>query len=210
LVEPPAGVDVLAVQTPGRENRSHEPALDRVDAIVDAIVPTLRPLLDRPLVVWGHSFGGIVAHELALRLRAEGIELGGLLVTGSIAPQQVETWQRREVMLRTTVDDNDAEYLMSLSRYVEDTEFIRAILPLMRKDTPLLMNFRYRDDAPLNCPITAFSARQDDMVYADEIAPWRDRTVAEFVHHRVDGDHWFIDRNRASILAALGRLIAQA
>ena len=69
LLNPPEGYDVLAVQTPGRENRQAEPVVESVDALVDQIVPHLLPLLDRAVVVWGHSYGGIVAYEVIRRLR---------------------------------------------------------------------------------------------------------------------------------------------
>ena len=74
-------------------------------------------------------------------------------------------------------------------------------MPLMRADWPLLKNYRFCPDAPLNCPITAFAARQDDMVYTDEIREWERHTGAGFELIEVDGDHWFLNRNRERILA---------
>ena len=69
LLNPPDDYDILAVQTPGRENRMAEPVVESVDELVDQIVPQLLPLFDRPVVIWGHSFGGIVAWEVIRRLR---------------------------------------------------------------------------------------------------------------------------------------------
>ncbi len=59
------------MQTPGRENRTTEPVVESIDELVDQIVPHLLPLFDRPVVIWGHSFGGIVAWEVIRRLRDE-------------------------------------------------------------------------------------------------------------------------------------------
>lgn len=204
LIDPPQGYDVFAVQTPGRENRAGEPAADRVEQLVDEIVKQLEPWLDRPFVVWGHSFGGIVAFETIKRLRATGKRLPlTFVVTGTVAPTLIRLWQNREVMLKAVAATNNAEYLISLSRYVEDVEFIKRILPLMRKDTPLMMNYRHMPEAPLPFPVVAFGARQDDMVYVDEIAPWREQTAAGFELIEVDGDHWFLNRNRELILKKL-------
>ena len=118
------------------------------------------------------------------------------MITGTVAPSLIRIWQNREVMLKAVVDDNNAEYLVSLSRYVEDAEFIKSILPIMRKDTPLMMNYRYEKQAPFDFPIAAFGARQDDVVYLDEISPWREETSAGFELLEVDGDHWFVNKNR--------------
>ena len=210
LLNPPAGFDIVAVQTPGRENRLSEPVLESVDQLVDQLVPHLLPLFDRPVVIWGHSYGGIVAVEVIRRLRERyQKEPVHFLVTGTVAPHLIHLWQKREVMLKTMVADNSAEYLISLSRYVDDPEFLKSILPLMRRDYPLLMNYRFQPSAPLDCPITAFAARQDDMVYTDEIREWSQQTVGGFELIEVDGDHWFLNRNRDLITATIQGIAAK-
>src|SRR5262249_58156351 len=47
LLNPPAGCDVLAVQTPGRENRQSEPVVESVGQLADQIAPPIAPLFDR-------------------------------------------------------------------------------------------------------------------------------------------------------------------
>lgn len=116
-------------------------------------------------------------------------------------------WQNREVLLKALVEDNTPEYLMSLSRYVDNPEFLKAILPAMRRDFPLLKNYRFQRCSPLHCPITAFAARQDDFVYTDEIREWTQHTDGGFKLMNVDGDHWFLDRNRELIIAALQEIV---
>ncbi len=145
-----------------------EPVAESVDELVDQIVPHLLPLFDRPVVIWGHSFGGIVAWEVIRRLRERArLEPVHFVVTGTAAPHLMPPWQNREVLLKAMVADNSPEYLISLSRYVDDLEFFKAILPGMRRDYPLLKNYRFQPMSPLDCPITAFAARQDDLVYIE-------------------------------------------
>jgi acyl transferase domain-containing protein/NADPH:quinone reductase-like Zn-dependent oxidoreductase/surfactin synthase thioesterase subunit len=204
LLNPPKNYDILAVQTPGRETRAAEPVLESVASLVDQIVPMLLPLLDRPTVFWGHSFGGVVAAEVIRGLgERHQREPHHLVVSGTLPLHLVRLLQARETLLKAMVTDNSAEYLISLSRYVDDAEFIKAILPLMRRDYPILKNYRYQPGAPLDCSITAFAARQDDMVYTDEIREWSQHTRAGFDLIEVDGDHWFVNRNRKLITARL-------
>jgi acyl transferase domain-containing protein/NADPH:quinone reductase-like Zn-dependent oxidoreductase/surfactin synthase thioesterase subunit/NAD(P)-dependent dehydrogenase (short-subunit alcohol dehydrogenase family) len=208
LVNPPKDLEVLAVQLPGRENRRGEKVPARVDEIVDALLPALGPWLDKPFVVWGHSFGGIIAWEVIRRLRAlNGPQPFHVVVSGTIAPHLIPIWQRRDVMVRAMNSENTADYLISLARYVDDPEFIKRIIGLMRADYPLLQSYRYQPDEPLSCPITAFSALQDDMVYPDETAMWRNYTTARFDFHQVDGDHWFLNRHRDRIAAELTAIV---
>ena len=105
LVNPPEGYDILAVQTPGRENRLAEPALESVGELVDRIVPQLLPLFDRPVVFWGHSFGGIVAAEVVRCLRERHQrEPVHILVTGTMAPHLIHLWQHREGIVKAMGD----------------------------------------------------------------------------------------------------------
>jgi surfactin synthase thioesterase subunit len=58
------------------------------------------------------------------------------------------------------------------------------------------------------CPITAIGARQDDMVYLDEVAGWKERTSSDCELIAVDGDHWFLNRNKKLIIARLEAMIS--
>jgi acyl transferase domain-containing protein/surfactin synthase thioesterase subunit/NAD(P)-dependent dehydrogenase (short-subunit alcohol dehydrogenase family) len=209
LLRPPDDYDILAVQTPGRENRTAEPVAESVGQLAEQIVPQLLPLFDRPVVFWGHSYGGIVAAEVIRRLRERNqCEPVHFLVTGTVAPHLIHRWQTREVILKSMIADNTPEYLMSLSRYVDNPEFLRSILPAMRRDYPLLTSYRFEPLAPLNCPITAFAARQDDVVYPDEVREWSRYALGGFELIEVDGDHWFLNRNRERISATLQEIAA--
>jgi surfactin synthase thioesterase subunit/acyl carrier protein len=209
LLNPPEDCDILAVQTPGRENRLAEPVAESLDWLVDQIVPELLPYLDRPVVIWGHSFGGIVAFEVIRRLRDHHqFEPAHFVVTGTVAPHLIHVWQHREVILKSMIADNSPEYMISLSRYVDDPEFLAAIMPFFRRDWPLLKNLRLQPIAPLGCPITAFAARQDEVAYTDEVGEWARHTDAAFELIEVDGDHWFLNRNRERIIGKLREIIA--
>jgi len=209
LIDPPTGYEVFALQTPGRENRMSEPSIADFDELTDQMVPILLPLFDRPVVIWGHSFGGIVAWEVIRKLRSRHRLIPNhFVVTGTAAPHLIHRWQNREVLLKSLVEANSPEYLMSLSRYVDNPELIKMILPGMRRDMPLLQSFHFEKNAILECPITAFAARQDDFVYLDEILEWRGHTAGDFSLVEVDGDHWFLDRNRELIIATLQDIAA--
>lgn len=210
LLNPLEDYDILAVQTPGRENRLSEPVAENVDQLVDEIVPQLLPFFDRPVVIWGHSFGGIVAGEIIRRLRdRHHLEPIHFLVTGTVAPHLIHIWQNRTVILKSMVADNSPEYMISLSRYVDDPEFLKSILPNFRRDWPLLKNYRFQPLSRHSFPITAFAARQDEVVYADEVREWAQHTDGGFELIEVDGDHWFLNRNHELITAAFHEIAAR-
>ncbi|OWF80030.1 hypothetical protein B4900_08340 [Yersinia rohdei] len=84
-------------------------------------------------------------------------------------------------------------------RYIDDVEFVKQILPGIRRDMPLLLSYEYQDEEPLSCPITVFSAIEDDVTRVDEMAQWKSQTTASFKQYLVHGDHWFVSRNKEFI-----------
>jgi len=206
LTDPPDGLDPIAVQLPGRETRTDEAVLSSMSEVVSGILGEMEKSVGSPHIFWGHSFGGIIAFEILRALRRQGKPLPRLLVTGTIAPHLVRLWQKRDVLLRILAEDNDPEYLLAVSRYVDNADFVRSILPQMRRDMPLLLGYRFDEEECLDVPITAFASRQDDIVYRDEIAAWRTHTK-DFNLVEVDGDHWFLHRNRELLLETLAAMV---
>lgn len=66
----PAHTGVYGVQAPGLN--PGEAAEPTVEAMAEAYLRLIEPLLHRPLVLTGLSFGGLVAYEMARRLEAAG------------------------------------------------------------------------------------------------------------------------------------------
>jgi polyketide synthase 12 len=200
----PENTDVLAFQLPGRENRSGEEPYEDMLKLIPDLAQVIRPYLDKPFIIMGHSFGGMVGFELIRYIRAQyGIEAKHLFITGTIAPQLTLKWKERDVISQTAVETNSEERLLSLMNYIDDVEFLKRILPVMRKDMPLIMSYRYEELEKLHCPITAFAATQDEVVLVDEVRQWEAQTSSEFTLEVVEGDHWFLSRNRELVLERL-------
>ena len=75
--EMPQEFEVLAVQLPGRGPRHGEPACTSLAEVVDAVVDALRPTIvsGMPFAFFGHSFGSLVAVEVASVLEKRGLGL---------------------------------------------------------------------------------------------------------------------------------------
>ena len=202
LSNPPDGLDPIAVQLPGRATRSDEPPASSIPEVVSGILNDMENAVGYPAIIWGHSFGGIIAFETIRALRRQGKPLPRLLVTGTIAPSLISVWQKRDILVEVVREDINPDYWMSVARYVDDVDYLRSIMPLMRQDGPLLLKYQFHEEAPLNIPITAFTARQDDMVYVEEISAWEKETK-QFHLIEVDGDHWFLYRNRVLLRETL-------
>ncbi|MBC3841446.1 thioesterase [Streptacidiphilus sp. 4-A2] len=65
----PADIEVLTVQLPGREVRIAETPLTDYREAVTRCFTALRPLLDRPYALFGHSMGALLAYGVAVTAR---------------------------------------------------------------------------------------------------------------------------------------------
>jgi surfactin synthase thioesterase subunit len=66
------------------------------------------------------------------------------------------------------------------------------ILPALRADFTVKETYEYREEPPLSVPVTAFGSTADPRVRHDQVACWREQTVAEFRFHLFTGGHFAV------------------
>ncbi|RKG87021.1 alpha/beta fold hydrolase [Corallococcus sp. CA053C] len=212
----PANIEVWPVQSPGRETRIHEPPIHQLDALLPQLESALLPHLDLPFAFYGHSLGALLAYLLASRLRARGLPQPQHLVVGGfsapfLAPgPYLDGLQRRfreagfdgvpapgtreplqpllDIALAT------AEGRMMAGR---DTDFARALLPMMLADLKLMEGYRYQPEPPFAFPITVMHGASDDRVTQEASEAWRALTLGAFQKHVTPGDHFFLRAEQA-------------
>jgi medium-chain acyl-[acyl-carrier-protein] hydrolase len=200
----PPEVEVCPVQLPGRENRIAERPFDRVEPLVAALADAVRPWLDLPWALFGHSNGALIGFELARALRARG--LSGprhLFASGRRAPDV-------PVQGRALSPLPDDEFLSELAdlggisrELLEHHEIMQMLLPVLRADVALYETYEFRDEAPLNCPITAYGGVADARTTHESIEAWGRHTRGPFVVRMFPGGHFFHQSEREDFLRVL-------
>ncbi|MER6592465.1 alpha/beta fold hydrolase [Micromonospora purpureochromogenes] len=198
------GLDVLAVQYPGRQDRRAEPAFEDVPRLVDALVDEVAVWADRPLALFGHSLGATVAYEVARRLQARGTEVSALFASGRRAPSRHRpAW----------VHEGDDEALISEMLKLEgtdaqmltDPELVRMILPALRADYKAAETYRYQPGPPLTCPVYALTGDADPQVDVPDAESWREHTTGPFALHVFSGGHFYLNRHAPQVMALIRR-----
>ncbi|MFE0020211.1 thioesterase II family protein [Amycolatopsis sp. NPDC059021] len=186
------GIEVFAVCYPGRAERiAEEPPTDLIQLgadIADAVVSLGD---DRPVSLFGHSLGAVVALETARRLEELGRGPARLFASGSRdAPlpdaaeyedQSPESVAQRLVELGGT----DAEL-------VADPYFQELVLPYIVSDGAMFHAYPNPMEPVLQCPVTTIFGDED--VDADR-RPWRELTSSALDEHVVPGDHFYLTPN---------------
>lgn len=206
----PAGVELCAVQLPGRESRLRETPFRRAEPLVAALAEAIRDLLDVPFVVFGHSMGTILGFELAHRLRDLGLPAPRhLVMSGRRAPHLAD-----EDPIHRLPDPELVERLRGYGgtppEILAHPELMALVLPILRADFELVETHVVEHGRPaLDLPITVLGGRDDDATRGD-LDAWRELTNGSCQVRMFPGGHFFVHSAMAEVLAFLGPLLDSA
>ncbi|OEV12824.1 hypothetical protein AN218_06305 [Streptomyces nanshensis] len=206
----PEGIEVRAVQYPGREDRFDEECTDDMDVMADAVARAVLGLGDRRFALFGHSMGAAVAYETARRIeRVHQTEPVKLIVSGRHAPHQAV---HGDVHLRD--DDAVVDELVRLGGtdgvLLRDPEMQSVFLPVIRSDFRLAETYRHTPGTELRCPVTAVIGDSDPEVDEVQASGWASHTSGAFALHTLPGDHFYLTPERDALLDLVTRELGAA
>lgn len=202
----PRDVEVSTVCLPGRGARHREAPVVNMASLVKLLRDAIRPKLDKPYALFGHSLGALIAFELALALEKGGERAPmRLLVSGSPPPSARTP--------RTSHRLSDAELVETMrdldgtpETVLNDPELLAIALPLLRADLELAGKYEPTFDA-VQCPMTAFFGVEDSDVGREVAAGWRAHTRGNFALRGFPGGHFFVHSQASSVQSAVQREI---
>jgi len=200
-------VEVCTIQLPGRENRLGEPPFTDLAPLLGALLPPIRPWLDRPFAFYGHSLGALIAFELARDLRRYA-DAGPvhLFVSSLRAPSLPNPNPPLQALPDGTfVSEIERLYGGIPGPVKEHQELMQLLLPTLRADVTLLERYLYVEERPLDCPISAFGGLDDSTIGRHELDAWRNQTSNSFSLRMLPGDHFFLRSAQDSLLSAVAQ-----
>ncbi|MFF3941708.1 thioesterase II family protein [Streptomyces phaeofaciens] len=195
-------VEVHAVQYPGRADRLRDPLIGDARRLAETVTRELRPLLDRPVALFGHSMGSLIAYETARLLTAAGTPPVHLFVSGGSAAHDPGRLVDR-------VAQAPEEVLVAKLRLLGGTETealanaeLRSlVLPYLRNDFAVVESYRHLPGPALTVPVTAFAGAEDPVVRPEGVARWAELTSGDFTCHVLPGGHFFPVYEQATVWA---------
>lgn len=197
-------VEVCPVLLPGRGSRINEPPMTAMSDVVNEVALAIRPYLDRPFALFGHSLGALITFELARRLRQEeNIGPVHLFASGCRAPQLTN----REPPTHLLPEPEFLERLKELNgtplEILAHPELMQLIVPLLRADFGLAETYNYAEAPPLNCSISGYGGLQDAEVDRVQLEAWEQQTSTRFTLRLFPGGHFFLHDAEPAFLNTL-------
>ncbi len=196
-------VEVCAIELPGRGQRFAEAPFTSLAETVEKIADVLTRENVPAFAFFGHSMGGLIAFELTrlLQDRREKLPLH-LFVSGCNPPCH----QRNTESLHTLPEDKLitalSEYGGTPSEVLAHDELMKLLLPTIRTDLSMAEKYQYRKSQPLDTPITVLAGTADSHI-SGNLTDWQNTTCSYFAIKWFEGDHFFINKNRQSVLSFL-------
>ena len=206
----PASLEICSFELPGREDRLREAPFDRLDVLVQVLLSVLRPYLDKPFALFGHSMGALISYELACQLSQRyGMSPIHLFVAGRHAPHvpDVET-PLHHLAASLFLAEVRQRYDGIPEAVWQDAEFMTMMLPLLRADFTLIETYTHRMNDALPSAISAFGGLEDASVSQQDLLAWREQTRGAFKLCMLPGDHFFLNQDASPLLAAIAQDLA--
>ena len=186
------GIKVLPLELPGRGRRANEVRVTCMKAMALDLMACMRPSLDRPFALFGHSMGALAAYLVVSQLTEEQLPLPTHLFISAKSPphriSRVAKWHTlplEEFKLRL------AELGGSPAELLDDRELMDYFAPIIRDDMKAVAEYQHQLVSPLDVPITVMIGTADSITRAEALE-WSDMTTSGCRVLQYAGGHFFL------------------
>jgi len=174
--------------------------------------------MDLPFAFFGHSFGSLISFELTRALREKGLPMPIHLFASAFPDPRVPAKSLdallsdlksigidlfalgNETSLKLLTDDKLKQLANIFSENgiadygdsLMNKEIIKVLLPIFIADMGIPKHYQYREQAPLDLPITVFLGKKDTWVLPEDHNGWSHHTKQACEIHEYDSGHLFV------------------
>ena len=200
--------EVWTANYPGRSTLHDQPPAENISALLQYFLDELELLGKQPVVLYGHSFGSLVAFLLAQELEKRRHDVAGLLVSSRRSPSLASRFSFHNLP--------DNEFKHELQRLggipqalAGNEELLEFYLPLIRSDLALNDQVVADENQTVSCSVSLYHGAQDASVTEDELQAWEQITEASFHYQTLPGGHFFIQEEASGFREILQQKISE-
>ena len=220
-------IEVVAIEPPGRLGRIGEKPVANLDEFFEHLVTEMQDVLDRPFAFFGHCLGGLTMYETARRLiHRTGSRPAHLFASGARPPDRIldlgtfEEQLTRDLLKLAEFRINLAPYaqpddvfaelirhfnIQATEQLLDDPELRQLMLPVIRAEFEMALNYDFVEEPPWDIPITCFAGLDDPYVSRDHALGWGRFTNSRLQVHIRQGAHFAVVEDVAFIHGVINR-----
>lgn len=194
----PKHIQLIAIQLPGREERSSEAPFTSMSSLIAAVTEAFKPNA-QPFCFFGHSLGALIAYEVYAALKKAGKPVPEkLLLSGCNAPSKRES---KNIHLLPANDFEDAilEHYGDMEKREERRPVLKQRETLLRADLQVLETYSGNAET-IDIPLSIISGKNDTIAIPDEVKKWVHLCTSSFSIRFTENGHDLVRENREALL----------
>jgi medium-chain acyl-[acyl-carrier-protein] hydrolase len=198
-------VEVRPIILPGRENRFSEAARDSLHILADEIYLQMTLFKNRKWALFGHSMGGALAWEIAVRIEQQATpnNLALLAIGGRASPELAR-------LAPPIYNQDDSTFIQSLGELggtpqevLAERDLMDLLLPTIRADFKAIETWVPTEATLSKTPILVCGGKFDKESELLRIEGWKNKTLSWCKVAEFDGNHFFIQTHRDQLMRTL-------
>lgn len=207
----PAWLGVHAVLLPGRERRNGEPPFVEMEPLIDALAAALAPAMTGRVAFFGYSMGALVAVELARAFRRLGLpQPAHLFAAAHRAPQVPDPLPDLYLLPDAELKRAVKARFGQLNDALDHPDLCELLLPVLRADLSVCRRYKYRHEAPLDCPVSVLGAEDDAIVDPLCLEAWATQSSRPTTIKLFRGGHFFLQHHQNDVLDWVSQRLLQS
>jgi surfactin synthase thioesterase subunit len=226
-----AGIEVVAVEPPGRLSRISEEPINDIGVFVSELLPELLDFVDKPFAFLGHCLGGLTMFEVCRALiNQTEVKPAHLFVSAARAPHRLVMYDARfeRFLMEDLLSQHEFEVgipvhtqpetvfadairhfnIPATERLLEEASLRGLMLPTIRAEFEMAFNYRFVAEPPWPVPITCFAGRDDPYAGPSEMLDWIRFTTSTFKVYQRAGAHFLLVDDKEFLQETVGREMA--
>jgi medium-chain acyl-[acyl-carrier-protein] hydrolase len=205
-------IELYPLDLAGRGRRIYDPPYGSIAEAVDDVYKIIDSQLEgMPYSFFGHSMGGIIAYELARKIRnLKRPQPVHMFIAGRGAP---DITGEDEKTFHQLPEEQFKKEILELGgtprEFFQHPELLDVLLPMLRSDFKIAETYKFKETGqikPLDYDISVLIGKEEN-VTAEQMHGWRAHTTGICTIYYFAGEHFFINEETERIVKIINRTL---
>lgn len=206
----PAEAEAILFELPGRGMRARDPFLPDFATAKEYFLERVLPVIDRPVLLFGHSLGGVMAHAIAKSLPSDKQQrVRRVIVSAARSPHSVEQHAQHPsapfvIRSRESVYEDLIRLDGTPQVILEEKDLAEKMVTTLGCDLHLLDTYKETKKCgqAADLPLELWLGDQDPSVPLEEADLWAKTVTAPLKTRIFTGHHFYLFQQQEAVAAA--------